>query len=128
MFYRQCSILKSSIFDPQSSILNLRSSILDPLSSILNLRSSIFDPLSSILYPRSSILYPLSSILYPRSSILDPLSSILYPRSSILEHHPLLRGDVIVTGPLMVERRITGVEPPNSMTVGRSQVRAACLH
>lgn len=37
-------------------------------------------------------------------------------------------GDVMVTGPLTVESRITGVASPNCMTVGPSQVRTACWH
>jgi hypothetical protein len=53
----------------------------------------------------------LPSILNPQSSILDLPSSIFDP--SIFHPHLLPPGDTIVTGPLMVDRRMTGVESPN---------------
>ena len=46
-------------------------------------------------------------------SILNPQSSIFYLLSSILDPHLLPPGDTIVTGPLMVDRRMTGVASPN---------------
>jgi len=62
---------------------------------------------------RSSTLNLPSSIFHPQSSILNLLSSIFYRRSSILHPHLLPPGATIVTGPLMVDRRMTGVASPN---------------
>ena len=48
-----------------------------------------------------------------RKGLFDPQSWIVDPQSSIVIPHLLLPGDTIVTGPLMVDRRMTGVESPN---------------
>src|SRR5258705_325801 len=81
--------------------------------SIASLARASFDPQLSIFHPQSSILNLPSSIFHPQSSILNLPSSIFHPQSSILHRHLLPPGDTIVTGPLMVDRRMTGVDSPN---------------
>src|SRR5882724_11745545 len=90
-----------------------RRSRIAPQPSIFYPQSSILNLLSSIFYPQSSILNLPSSIFHPQSSILNLPSSIFHPQSSILHRHLLPPGDTIVTGPLMVDRRMTGVDSPN---------------